>query len=334
MNDLFAFLTQLMTQHAAMFQTMGTNMFRGFAVILIVWFGVKSALASASGGDGALFHFENFADLLITIGFGFGMITYYTTPIPGFGVSFYHLIIDQGLNLANQLNHSLVQDLWDRLTGLYWGMETPALTLALNILEIIRYAVTVLCILAAQAAVFAVIAFGYGRSSHRGPSGANIYSVFYRAKDGVAFLGLAQSAYPVRLLSRDCQRLSVRVRQPANTFRGLAPAPIRRGHDPRAFLSAGASLGRFYVWGNQDSRAGEFAIHRTLGRVRVSLPIRVQRHVSYSSQSSPAEGLRGGPSPVRGALRLYSSHEHVPKDRSIVYLWSLFGDGCPFRKGI
>jgi type IV secretory pathway VirB6-like protein len=161
MNDLFAFLTQLMTQHAALFQTMGTHMFRGFATILIAWFGAKSALASAGGGQGPLVHFDQFAELLITIAFGFGMITFYSQPIPGFGVSFYHLIIDQGLNLANQLNHSLVQEVWDRLTGLYWGMETPGLTLALNILEVIRYAITVLCIVVAQAAVFAVIAFGY-----------------------------------------------------------------------------------------------------------------------------------------------------------------------------
>jgi TrbL/VirB6 plasmid conjugal transfer protein len=161
MNDLFAFLTQLMTQHAALFQTMGAHMFRGFATILIAWFGAKGALASAGGGHGPLVHFDQFAELLLTIAFGFGMITFYSQPIPGFGVSFYHLIIDQGLSLANQLNHSLVQEVWDRLTGLYWGMETPGLTLALNILEVIRYAVTVLCILAAQAAVFAVIAFGY-----------------------------------------------------------------------------------------------------------------------------------------------------------------------------
>jgi hypothetical protein len=161
MNDLFAYLTQLMTEHASLFQSMGNNMFRGFAVILIVWFGAKSALASASGGPGTGFQMDQFASLLITIAFGFGMMTFYSTPIPGFGVSFYHLLIDQGLNLANQLNHSLVQEVWDRLTGLYWGMETPGLTLALNILEVIRYAVTVLCILAAQAAVFTVIAFGY-----------------------------------------------------------------------------------------------------------------------------------------------------------------------------
>jgi hypothetical protein len=161
MNDLFDFLSQLMTQHAGLFQTMGMNMFRSFAVILIVWFGLKSALGSAGGGQGPLFRFDHFADLLITIAFGDAMITYYSTPIPGFGVSFYHVIIDQGLNLANQLNHSLVQEVWDRLTGLYWGMETPGLTIALNVLELIRYVLTIICILVAQAAVFAVIAFGY-----------------------------------------------------------------------------------------------------------------------------------------------------------------------------
>ena len=161
MNDLFAYLTNLMTQNAAMFQSMGLNMFRGFAVILIVWFGVKSALGSAGGGNGPLFHFDHFADLMLTIAFGFGMITYYATPIPGFGVSFYHLIIDQGQNLSNQLNHSLVQEVWDRLTGLYWGMETPGLSLAFNILEIIRYGITTLCLVVAMAAVFTVIAFGY-----------------------------------------------------------------------------------------------------------------------------------------------------------------------------
>src|ERR1051326_7779631 len=161
MSDLFAFLTQLMTEHANLFETLGDRMFRSFAVILIVWFGVKSALQSASGGMGPVFHFDHFAELLMTIAFGFGMITYYSQPIPGFKVSFYHLFIDQGLDLANQLDHSLVQEIWDRLANLYWGMETPGLTLALNILEVIRYAVTILAIVIAQAAVFAVIAFGY-----------------------------------------------------------------------------------------------------------------------------------------------------------------------------
>src|SRR5947208_2156690 len=93
MNDLFAFLSQLMTEHASLFESLGLNLFRGFAVMLIAWFGIKSALASASGGVANVFHFDRLADLLITIAFGYAMITYYSNPIPGFGVSFYHLIV-------------------------------------------------------------------------------------------------------------------------------------------------------------------------------------------------------------------------------------------------
>ncbi len=160
MNDLFAFLTQLMTEHASLFERAGETMFRGFAVILISWFGVKSALASVSGGVN-VFQFDRFADLLITIAFGFGMITYYSHPIPGFGVSFYHLIVDQGLTLSNQLNQGIVQELWDRLNSVYLGLELPGLTLALNLIEGARYLITILFVILAEAAVFAVIAFGY-----------------------------------------------------------------------------------------------------------------------------------------------------------------------------
>lgn len=161
LNDFFAVLSELMTEHAALFESMGIHLFRSFAVILIAWFGIKSALASASGGVVNAFHFDHLASLLMTIAFGFGMITFYSQPIPGIGISFYHLIIDQGLNLSNQLNHAIVQELWDHLTNLYWGMEMPGLTIALNVLEIVRYVLVTLCIVVAQAAVFAVIAFGY-----------------------------------------------------------------------------------------------------------------------------------------------------------------------------
>ena len=159
MNDLFAFLTNLMTTHAAMFQALGLNLFRSLAIILIVWFGVKSALASASGGFG--FQLDHFAALLMTISFGFAMITFYDRPLPGMGVSFYHLIIDQGTNLANTLNNGIVTELWDRLNSIYFGTEQPGISIAINALEILRYVVTVLALAAAEIASFEVIAFGY-----------------------------------------------------------------------------------------------------------------------------------------------------------------------------
>jgi type IV secretory pathway VirB6-like protein len=158
--NFFSFLTTLMTSHASMFETLGTHLFRGFAVILISWFGVKSALASASSGHSG-FHFERFASLLMTIAFGDAMITYYSHPLPGLGLSFYHLITDQGTNLANELNHGVYSELTSRLNSLYYETEQPGLSIAINILEVLRYAITFSAIVLAQAASFMVIAFGY-----------------------------------------------------------------------------------------------------------------------------------------------------------------------------
>lgn len=159
MNDLFAFLTTLMTSHAETFEALGLNLFRAFAVILVAWFGAKSALASASGHHGP--HFDHLAGLLMTIAFGYGMITFYSRPIPGMGVSFYHLIVDQGTSLANTLNNGIVTELWTRLNSIYFQTEQPGLSLAINVMQIIRYAVTILALAAAEIASFVVIAFGY-----------------------------------------------------------------------------------------------------------------------------------------------------------------------------
>jgi len=157
MNDLFAFLTQLLTQHSNTFEALGFNLFRALAVILIAWFGVRSALSAAGGGRG--FEFDRFADLLFAIAFGYAMIVYYSRPIPGFGTSFHSLIADQGLSLANTLNHNLTQQVFDRLDSIYFSLEMPVL--AFNLLQIVYYVVIVLALLLTEAAIFFVIAFGY-----------------------------------------------------------------------------------------------------------------------------------------------------------------------------
>jgi len=159
MNDLFVFLSSLMTSEAGLFESLGMNLFRSFAIILIVWFGVKVALAAASGGQ--TLPLDRFASLLMTIAFGYGMMIFYSRPIPGMGVSFYHLVVDQGTSLANTLNKGIMTEVWGRLNSIYFGTEQPALSLAINVMEILRYAVTVLALVAAEIAAFVVIAFGY-----------------------------------------------------------------------------------------------------------------------------------------------------------------------------
>jgi len=158
MSDLFVFLGQLMTTHAALFQSLGLNLFRGFALIIIVWFGAKSALSSAGGGPGFLL--DRFASLILTIAFGYAMIVYYANPIPGIGTSFYQLVTDQGANLAKQLDLATLQEVKQRLDSMYISLESPTMLIA-SVFEILHFVILVLAIIVAEVAAYAIIAFGY-----------------------------------------------------------------------------------------------------------------------------------------------------------------------------
>ena len=71
-------------------------MFLSFATILLAWHGIRMMLAWRESGE----HMFSFAKLLLIISFGYAMIAYYESPIPGIGTSFSNLITDQTTYLA------------------------------------------------------------------------------------------------------------------------------------------------------------------------------------------------------------------------------------------
>ena len=157
--DPFASITaatlDLLTRDGDLFLALGTNLFRGLAVILVAWFGIRAALTSAEGGPPL--PLGSFASLLLTIAFGFTMMTYYRAPIPGFGLSFTQLLTDQPIFLARQLEVTQVQQLSDRLNQLYLSMEQPLL---FNVPALVGYFVVSLVVTGARVVLLAVIAFG------------------------------------------------------------------------------------------------------------------------------------------------------------------------------
>jgi TrbL/VirB6 plasmid conjugal transfer protein len=157
--DPFASITaailDLLTRDGDLFLTLGRNLFRSLAVILIAWFGIRAALTSAEGGPPL--PVAQFATLLLTIAFGFTMITYYRAPIPGLGISFTQLLTDQPIFLARQLEVAQVQRLSDRLNELYLSIEQPLL---FNVTAIVGYFLVALAVTAARVVLLAVIAFG------------------------------------------------------------------------------------------------------------------------------------------------------------------------------
>jgi hypothetical protein len=154
-------ISELLSSNSALLQATGLDMFRGLAVILIVWFGIKSALSASQGQGG--FHFAKFADLILMISFGLGMLTYYSTPIPGMGYSFSDLVTKEALNLSGRIESNQTQQIADAVIKAESQLGAPPGSF--DILESLTFLLIALLLAAMQAVAFAVIAYGYVASA-------------------------------------------------------------------------------------------------------------------------------------------------------------------------
>src|SRR6185369_12766184 len=93
-------ISSLLTTYEPEFLRFGYSMFVAFATILIVWQGIRTMLSGESLGK----HMFDFAKLLLFISFGYALVAFYESPIPGIGVSFSNLITDQAHDFANILD--------------------------------------------------------------------------------------------------------------------------------------------------------------------------------------------------------------------------------------
>lgn len=155
-------INQLLTTKSASIQSAGLDIFRGLAVILIAWFGIKSALSAAQAHGGG-FHFARFADLILLISFGFGMLTYYSTPIPGIGYSFCDLITKEAISISAQIQSDNAQQIVDSITAAEKQLGASPGLFSPN--EEITWLIARIALAIMQAFVFTVIAYGYVASA-------------------------------------------------------------------------------------------------------------------------------------------------------------------------
>lgn len=150
-------ISQLLSTNSASIQSAGLTMYRGLAVILIVWFGIKAALSASQGQGG--FPFAKFADLLLMIAFGLGMLQYYSSPIPGTGYSFSDLITQEALNLSGQIESNQTQTIADAITNAEERLGSPPGMFSIH--EELTFLVIAIALAAMEAVAFAVVAYGY-----------------------------------------------------------------------------------------------------------------------------------------------------------------------------
>jgi len=78
---------------------MGIHIVLALATIVMVWFGVQEALASAHGEAG--FSMGRFLNLFMLLTFAYAMVNYYDSSIPGLGFSLKGFIDGGTINLVN-----------------------------------------------------------------------------------------------------------------------------------------------------------------------------------------------------------------------------------------
>src|ERR671938_854132 len=146
-------ISTLLTTYEPEFLRFGFSLFVAFATILIVWQGIRMMLSQDSLGD----HLFEFAKLLLFISFGYGLVAFYESPIPGVGVSFSNLITDQAQNFANILDARSLELVFDHLDQLWQQFVQPD---AWSILANLLYWLLLIVVTLAKVVAMAVVAFG------------------------------------------------------------------------------------------------------------------------------------------------------------------------------
>ncbi len=134
---------QLASTAAPSITAMGLRMCIALATIMLVWFGVQEALASAQGGAG--FSMARFVSFFILITFAYTMVKFYDSAIPGVGSSLKGFINGGAQNLVGLIGTDSTDSIMNTLSqaqqnagpGMVASFTQPYLVLVYAITQVL-----------------------------------------------------------------------------------------------------------------------------------------------------------------------------------------------------
>ena len=137
---------------------LGLRICIALATIMLVWFGVQEALASANGGPG--FNIGKFLNFFLLITFAYTMVKFYDSSIPGVGYSLRGFINGGAQYLVSVIGTDSVTSIQNTLNQAQ-SSSGPGITKALmNPYYAIVYVIIQVLIAILSAVVSAIIAYG------------------------------------------------------------------------------------------------------------------------------------------------------------------------------
>src|SRR5687768_14466292 len=146
-------ITNLLLTYEPEFLQFGYRLFVSFAVVLIAWHGIKMMFSGERLGE----QMFEFAKLLLFVSFGYALIAFYESPLPGIGVSFSNLITDQTGHFQSILQARAFDNVYRHLDQLSAHFMQPD---PWSILANLIYWTVLFLVAFAKAVSLAVIAFG------------------------------------------------------------------------------------------------------------------------------------------------------------------------------
>jgi hypothetical protein len=160
-TDLLAYITRgcdtLVSAASPTINVIGVHLVLSLATIMMVWFGVQEALASAQGGPG--FNIGKFLNFVMLISFAYGFVYYYDSAIPGVGYSLTGFIKQGTSSLADTIGTDAANTMLNAINGTI-SKEGPGMAAMTSPYLAVVYAVTQFMLALLAALVAAIIAYG------------------------------------------------------------------------------------------------------------------------------------------------------------------------------
>ena len=160
--SLFQYIAQgcqsLAATAAPSITAMGIHMVLALATIMMVWFGVQEALASAHGGPG--FSMGRFLNLFMLLTFAYVMVNYYDGSIPGLGFSIKGLIDGGTVNLVNRIGSDGSNTMLQEIHAASSKTGPSLLNTMMSPYYAIVYVIVQLLLALLAATVSAIVAYG------------------------------------------------------------------------------------------------------------------------------------------------------------------------------
>ena len=137
---------------------MGLHICIALATMMLVWFGVQEALASAHGGPG--FHMGRFLSFFMLITFAYTLVRFYDSSIPGIGQSFRGFINGGAQNLVSVIGNDSITSIQNALSQAQSNSGPGVMKALMNPYYAIVYFVIQALIATLSAVVSAIVAYG------------------------------------------------------------------------------------------------------------------------------------------------------------------------------